>query len=91
MISSNHDSDDRLNYGSTLFDSNQIFISAIYDGHLDMHAIKDGNTEINVYFFPFVKVSQVKHFFLESDIESYEDEVTQSVGLVEKIGTNNNC
>ena len=75
MISGNHDSDDRLNYGSKLFESNQIFISAIYNGHLDMHTIKDGDTEINVYLLPFVKASQVKHFFPESDIESYEDAV----------------
>ena len=27
MISGNHDSDDRLNYGSNLFETNQIFIS----------------------------------------------------------------
>ena len=75
MISGNHDSDDRLNYGSKLFESNRIFISAIYNGHLDMHTIKDGDTEINVYLLPFVKASQVKHFFPESDIESYEDAV----------------
>ncbi|WP_408072644.1 exonuclease SbcCD subunit D [Butyrivibrio sp. JL13D10] len=75
IISGNHDSDDRLNYGSTLFESNQIYISAIYDGHLDKHVISDGDTEINIYLLPFVKASMVKHHFPESDIESYEDAV----------------
>lgn len=75
MISGNHDSDNRLNYGSTLFKSNQIYISAIYDGHLDKHVISDGDTEINIYLLPFVKASQVKHYFPESEIESYEDAV----------------
>ena len=75
MISGNHDSDDRLNYGSVLFESNQIYISAIYDGHLDRHVISDGETEVNIYLLPFVKASQVKHYFPESDIESYEDAV----------------
>ena len=32
MISGNHDSDDRLNFGSSLFESNQIFISSVFDG-----------------------------------------------------------
>jgi exonuclease SbcD len=75
MISGNHDSDDRLNYGSVLFESNQIYISAIFDGHLDRHVISDGETEVNIYLLPFVKASQVKHYFPESDIESYEDAV----------------
>lgn len=75
MISGNHDSDDRLNYGSTLFESNQVYISAIYDGHLDKHVINDGETEINIYLLPFIKASQVKHFFPKAEIESYEDAV----------------
>ena len=75
IISGNHDSDDRLNYGSTLFESNQVYISAIYDGHLDKHVINDGETEINIYLLPFIKASQVKHFFPKAEIESYEDAV----------------
>ena len=75
MISGNHDSDDRLNYGSTLFESNQVYISAIYDGHLDKHVINDGETEINIYLLPFIKASQVKHFFPKAEIESYEDAI----------------
>ncbi|MBQ2922295.1 MAG: exonuclease subunit SbcD, partial [Tyzzerella sp.] len=46
MISGNHDSDDRLNYGSKLFISNQIYISAVYDGHLNQYVINDGETEV---------------------------------------------
>ena len=75
IISGNHDSDDRLNYGSTLFESNQVYISAIYDGHLDKHVINDGETEINIYLLPFIKASQVKHFFPKAEIESYEDAI----------------
>lgn len=75
MISGNHDSDDRLNFGSTLFETNQIYISAVFNGRLDKHVVKDGKMSINVYLLPFVKASQVKHFFPESNIESYEDAV----------------
>lgn len=32
IISGNHDSDDRLNYGSSLFKTNQIYISSKYNG-----------------------------------------------------------
>ena len=75
MISGNHDSDDRLNYGSTLFESNQIYISAIYDGNLNKYELSDGETNVNIYLLPFVKASQVKHCFPDSEIEDYEDAV----------------
>ena len=75
MVSGNHDSDDRLNYGSTLFASNQIFISAVFDGTLHKQSFADGYTEIDIYMLPFVKASQVRHYFPDEDIESYEDAV----------------
>lgn len=75
MISGNHDSDHRLNYGSILFKKSQIYISAVYNGHLDKHIISDVNTEVNIYLLPFVKASQVRHFFPGSDIDTYEDAV----------------
>lgn len=75
MVSGNHDSDDRLNYGSTLFASNQIFISAVFDGTLHKESFADGDTEIDIYMLPFVKASQVRHYFADEDIESYDDAV----------------
>lgn len=75
MVSGNHDSDDRLNYGSTLFASNQIFISAVFDGKLHKQSFANGDTEIDIYMLPFVKASQVRHCFPEEEIESYDDAV----------------
>lgn len=75
MVSGNHDSDDRLNYGSALFASNQIFISAVFDGTLHKQSFTDGDTKIDVYMLPFVKASQVRHYFPDEDIKSYDDAV----------------
>lgn len=75
MVSGNHDSDDRLNYGSTLFASNQIFISAVFDGKLHRQSFADGDTKIDIYMLPFVKASQVRHYFPDEKIESYDDAV----------------
>ena len=75
MISGNHDSDDRLNYGSNLFEANQIYISALYHGTLDKRTVTDGYGEVNVYLLPFVKASQVRHFYPEETIDSYDDAV----------------
>lgn len=75
MISGNHDSDDRLNYGSNLFTANQIYISAVYDGTLRKYPIEKEGIRANVYLLPFVKASYVKHFYPDADIKTYEDAV----------------
>ena len=75
MISGNHDSDERLNYGSSLFEKNHIFISTKYDGSLYKQTLKKGNEEADIYLLPFVKASQVRHFFPEAKIDSYDDAV----------------
>ena len=75
MVSGNHDSDERLNYGSSLFETNNIFISTKFDGNLDKQTLKVGKDEVDIYLLPFVKASQVRHFLPEAKIETYEDAV----------------
>lgn len=75
LISGNHDSDERLNFGSSLFKTNQIFISAKYEGKLYKQELEDEYGKINVYLLPFVKASQVRHFFPDKEISSYDEAV----------------
>ena len=75
MISGNHDSDDRLNYGSALFETNHIYISTGYEGQLYKHTLRIGDEEANIYLLPFVKASQVRHYLPEAKIETYDDAV----------------
>lgn len=75
VISGNHDSDERLNYGSDLFEKNRIYISAKYEGTLYKKTVTDDYGEIDIYLLPFVKASQVKHFLPDAKIENYDDAV----------------
>lgn len=75
VISGNHDSDERLHYGSDLFEKNRIYISAKYEGTLYKKTVTDDYGEIDVYLLPFVKASQVKHFLPDAKIENYDDAV----------------
>ena len=90
MISGNHDSDDRLNYGSSLFESNRIFISAVYNGSLYKQTITDEFGELDVYLLPFVKASQVRRFYPEEEINSYEDAVKVILNSAEIDGKRRN-
>ncbi|MCR5162346.1 MAG: exonuclease SbcCD subunit D [Lachnospiraceae bacterium] len=75
MISGNHDSDERLNYGSSLFEKNSIYISAVFDGTLQERTVPDPYGEVNIWLLPFVKASQVRHFYPDDKIETYDDAV----------------
>lgn len=75
IISGNHDSDERLNFGSSLFETNNIHIAAKYDGTLYEKECSDEFGKVHIWLLPFVKASQVKHFYPEEKIESYDDAV----------------
>ena len=75
MISGNHDSDDRLHFGSSLFEPRGIYISSIFNGTLQCRHAEDEYGPVNIWLLPFVKASQVRHFYPEEEILSYEDAV----------------
>lgn len=75
IISGNHDSDERLNFGSSLFEHNGIHIFSKYNGMMYKYKYQDEYGDVNIYLLPFVKASQVKHFFPEAEIENYDDAV----------------
>ncbi|MCR5847249.1 MAG: exonuclease SbcCD subunit D [Lachnospiraceae bacterium] len=75
MISGNHDSDERLNFGSSIFEAKDLFISSKYNGRLYKKTITDNRGNINIFLLPFVKASTVKHYFPDADISSYDDAV----------------
>ncbi len=75
LVSGNHDSDDRLNFGRTFFASKQVYISSVFDGTLHKESLADADTVVDVYMLPFVKASQVRHFFPDAKINTYDDAV----------------
>ena len=78
IISGNHDSPERMSFGSRLMDQSGIHISQVYSGKIEPFALKDEHGIINVYMLPFVKPAHVKRFSDES-IESYTDAIRVAV------------
>lgn len=71
-ISGNHDSDERLNFGSQMFASHGVYLTAKYDGTLFCHKAVDAYGEINIYLLPFVKASRVRQCFPDETIPDYD-------------------
>lgn len=75
MISGNHDSDERLGFGSEIFRAGDVYISAKYDGELVKETVNDEFGPVNIWLMPFVKGSQVRYFHPEEQIGNYDDAV----------------
>lgn len=75
IISGNHDSDERLNFVSELLEKSGVFIASKFDGSLRCTEFTDEFGTVRVYMMPFVKASQVKHYYEEAEINDYNDAV----------------
>lgn len=78
VISGNHDSPERMSFGSRLMDQSGIHISQVYNGQIEPFAMEDEHGVVNVYMLPFVKPAHVKRFSDES-IESYTDAIRVAI------------
>ena len=79
LISGNHDSDERLNFGSRLFRAKGIYIAGTYEGEIPHETLMDAHGPVHVWMLPFVKSSTVRHFHPEEEIESYEAAVAAAL------------
>ena len=73
IISGNHDSPERLSYGSSLMAKSKVFTSPVFEGNISPIKLEDEYGDIYVYPLPFIKPSTIKHFFPDAEIESYTD------------------
>ena len=79
LISGNHDSAERVAFGSRLMSSRQIYLSPVFESHVEPITISDRYGEINIYMLPFVKPSLVKRVYPEEEIITYQDAVNAAV------------
>ncbi|MBO5669324.1 MAG: exonuclease SbcCD subunit D [Candidatus Methanomethylophilaceae archaeon] len=92
MISGNHDSPEKIGYGSALFRRNGIHIAGRFDGSISPIRIddKDGRSA-EVFLIPFIRPFVVKRRFPDADIKDYTDamrailENSPSMGLDFKV------
>ena len=84
VISGNHDSAERIAFGGRLMDKSGIYMSPVYNGEVKPITLTDAFGEIKVYMLPFIKPSNVKRFFPEKEINSYNDAVKTVVDAMDK-------
>ena len=83
MIAGNHDSKDRLAFGSKIFEDEGLYIESKYNGDLRKIELQDEYGKLNIYMLPFVKPIEVKQFF-EDDLENnYNTAINKVIGKEE--------
>lgn len=74
MISGNHDSPERLGFGSRIMKNNGLHIAGVFDGTMNKEVLTDEFGPVNIYLLPFIKPAFVRPYF-ELNIESFTDAV----------------
>ena len=79
VISGNHDSAERIAFGGRLMNKSGIYMSPVYNGNVEPITLNDDFGELNVYMLPFVKPTNVRRFYPESEIVSYTDAMKTAI------------
>ncbi|MBQ3273752.1 MAG: exonuclease SbcCD subunit D [Christensenellaceae bacterium] len=75
IISGNHDSPERLGFGSEIFAMSQIHVAGVFSGSLEKVTLGDGSGPLNIWLLPYVKPVQVRQFYPDIKEGSFEDAV----------------
>lgn len=72
VISGNHDSAERMGFGSRLMEQSGVHIAGAYNGEITPVVLSDSEGEVRIYMLPFFKPQVARRFHGEG-IESYTD------------------
>ena len=75
LISGNHDSPERLSFGTQLLEQNDVYLAGIFTGKAQRLSLQDAYGALELYLLPFIKPAVVRSFYPEESIETYEDAV----------------
>lgn len=86
IISGNHDSKDRLGFGSKIFEDDGLYIESRYNGTLRKVELEDEFGKLNIYMLPFIKPIEVRQFF-EEELENNYNTAINKIISKENINT----
>ncbi|OPL08840.1 MAG: exonuclease sbcCD subunit D [delta proteobacterium ML8_F1] len=79
VISGNHDSPERIAFGSRLMHHSGVYMSPVYQGEVEPVELSDEYGKLRVYMLPFIKPAHVRRFFPETEITDYASAVATAV------------
>ena len=83
VISGNHDSPERIAFGSRIMDASGIHLSPVYNGTVEPITLTDEHGAVNVYMLPFIKPGHVRRFYEDEEIVSYTDAMRVAISAMD--------
>lgn len=83
IISGNHDSAQRLSFGEKIMDNSGIYIAPVFSRDIKTITLSDEFGDVNFYLLPFIKPVNVKMFYSDENIVTYEEAVKTVVDNIE--------
>lgn len=84
IISGNHDSAERLSFGSQIMDKQGVHFAGGYDGKTHCFTLTDEFGDVNFYMLPFLKPVHIRQAFIEdekaAEISAFTDAVAFAIG-----------
>ena len=71
IISGNHDSPERLSFGSRILDKQKIYIAGSFCGTMPEVTLMDSYGQVVFHLLPFVKPAVVKRYFPDAEINDF--------------------
>lgn len=82
-ISGNHDSAERIAFGSGLMSGKGVHLSPVYDGEVKKIELKDEYGPVYIWLLPFLKPVMVRQALKEEKIEGYQNAVETVIGRMD--------
>ncbi len=83
VISGNHDSPERVAYFGELVRETGVYLSPVYDGHIEPVALKDEFGEVRFYLMPYVHPEVVRGLFPEETVADANDAARLVLGALQ--------
>ena len=80
VISGNHDSPERLAFGSALMMPSGIMMCPVWDGETQKLTLSDEYGDADIFLLPFIKPAHVRRYYPDADIETYTDALSAVIG-----------
>jgi exonuclease SbcD len=88
-IAGNHDSAERLSFGSKIFTNNGLHIAGVFDKEIKKVVLEKENESVCFYLVPYGDPREIKNIFQDQEISSHDDamkKVIEKIKAVKKQG-----
>ena len=75
VVSGNHDSSERIAFGSRIMAGQGIHMAPVFNGNLYSTTVTDEFGEVDIYLLPFIKPALVRRFYPEAEIDGFSSAV----------------